>query len=408
MTMYAYKGRNRAGEQIDGLLEAEHAEAVADYLIERNIMPLDIVPHVAKVSVIDQLNDMLRPKRVPLVDLIFFTRQMYTLLKAGVPIIQALQGLRESTPSEVLARVIGEIRDSLDAGDSLSIALNKHREVFSTLYVSLIEVGEASGTLVESFGKLSSYLELERETRSRIKSALRYPMIVVGVIVIAMFVINLFVIPAFAKVFDRFQADLPLPTQILIGVSQFTQHYWYLMILAMIGIVHALRRYVATEQGRMNWDRYKLKIPAIGAVLHRATLGRFALAMSISIRSGVHWRQAMTVVSHAVDNVYVGQLIIRMRDEVERGSTIAHAAMLTGQFPSMVLQMISVGEQTGSLDELLNEVAEYYEREVDYKLKNLSAAIEPLLLAFVGGMVLILALGVFLPMWDLGKAAMAK
>jgi MSHA biogenesis protein MshG len=408
MPLFQYQGRNTSGQVVTGQFEAETEEAVANYLFGLSVTPVEINAYTESSSIVENIKKYFAKRNVSLVELIFFSRQMHTLLRSGVPIMQALQGLRESTPSDVLADVIGALREGLDAGEDLTTAMRHHPDVFPGLYISIVEIGETSGSLPESFQKLVVYLELERETRERIKSAMRYPTIVMGAIVIAMFVINLFVIPAFSKVFASFNAELPLPTRILMATSNFTVNYWYVVVGGMIALLIWLRIYIASEKGRLKWDQFKLKIPVVGDIIYKATVGRFALALSICIKSGVSWGQSMLVVSNAVDNKYIGAHIITMRDEVERGTTITHAASGSGLFPATVLQMISVGEETGALDSLMSEVAEYYEGEVEYQLKNLSTAIEPFLLLCVGIMVLILALGVFLPMWDLSTAAFGK
>ncbi len=406
MSIFKYQGRDPQGKLISGQLEANSEEAVASHLLDTNITPINISAHHEKYKFGISIQRQFSKRNIPLLDLIFFSRQMYTLMRAGIPILESLQGLRESTSSDKLAEVIGELRDRLDSGEDLSTAMRHHPDVFLSLYVSIIEVGEASGTLPESFLKLVKYLELERETRERIKSAMRYPIIVIIAITAAMLIINIFVIPAFASVFNKFGADLPLPTQILISTSNFTVNYWYVIVAFIVALPFAVRFYLAKEAGRLKWDRIKLKLPIIGSILYRATMGRFSLAMAICVKSGVPWGQAMSVVSKAVDNSYVSGHVLKMRDAIERGTTITHAATASSLFPSIVLQMINVGEQTGSLDNLLAEVAEYYEREVEYQLKNLSTSIEPILLVCVGLMVLMLALGVFLPMWNLASAAM--
>lgn len=409
MSIFVYQGRDQQGKLVNGQIEADTEDDAANHLIGINIIPVTISAQKenAKSKKTLSLKGLLK-KKVDLLDLIFFSRQMYTLMRSGVPILEALQGLRESTPSEQLAYIIGELRDGLDSGEELSTAMRHHPEVFTSLYISIVEVGETSGTLPESFLKLVNYLELERETRERVKSAMRYPVIVVCAIVAAMLIINIFVIPKFAEVFDKFGADLPLPTKILIATSNFTVTYWYVFVAFIIALPFIIHAYLAKESGRLKWDRMKLKLPVIGGILYRATMGRFALAMAICVKSGVPWGQAMTVVSNAVDNANVKNHVLKMREDVEKGITITHAATVSNLFPTIVLQMIRVGEQTGSLDNLLAEVAEYYEREVEYQIKNLSASVEPILLTFVGVMVLILALGVFLPMWDLAGAAMKR
>ncbi len=406
MAHYRYRGRNHQGQLETGVLDADNENAVAVYLSGNGITPIDIAPAPAEKKAGLVWSGLKSKPKINLLDLIFFSRQMYTLLRSGVPILDALQGLRESTPSDGLATVIGAIRDGLDSGQDLSNAIRQHPDVFPSLYVSIIEIGEASGTLAESFLQLVSYLEQERETRNRIRSAMRYPLIVIGAIAAALVIINIFVIPAFAQLFSRFNAELPLPTRILIASSSFTLKYWPLLVFAAVSGVFGAKRHIRTTEGRMRWHRYKLKMPIIGGIIYRATLGRFAHALSICIKSGVPWGQGMMVVGNAVDNVYIAEKVRAMRDGVERGESITRTAAATGLFPPLVIQMIGVGEQTGALDHLLNEVAEYYEREVEYQLKHLSTAIEPVLLGAVGVIVLILALGVFMPMWGLASAAL--
>ncbi len=404
MLLYHYKGRNQRGEVVSGQIEAGSADAVATQLFNNGITPVDITVTSASADVLAGIRGILGEPKVQLTDLNLFSRQMYTLLKAGVPIMQALRGLEGSTHNSKLARVIGEIHESLDAGLDLTSALRRHTDVFSTLYISMIQVGETTGALQESFLQMSSYLELEKETRERIKAATRYPMFVVISIAMAIFVINLFVIPAFAKVYSSFGAGLPWATKMLIATSNFTVAYWYVILIVSALAILGLRMYVNTTDGRYRWHKLKLRLPAIGGIIYRATLGRFARALALTIKAGVPLVQGLTVVSRAVDNDYVGGQVVQMRDGVERGETITRTAAATGMFPPLVLQMLAVGEETGSVDELMGEVAGYYEREVDYDLKNLSDAIQPILIIFIGILVFILALGVFLPMWDLPQA----
>jgi MSHA biogenesis protein MshG len=322
-----------------------------------------------------------------------------------VPILQSLRGLRETTRNPALARVIGSIGEALDSGLDLTSAFRRHDQVFSSLFLSMVQIGETTGSLAESFLQLAQYLEREKETRDRIKQAMRYPMVVVIAIVAALFIINLFVIPAFAKVYAGFRAELPWATKILIATSTVTVQYWYWMLLGLAGAAFGVSSYVKTPEGRYRWHRLKLRLPLVGGIIANATLSRFSRALAVTLRAGVSLVPGMTVVSRAVDNDYVGERVQQMRDGIERGETITRTAVTTGLFPSLVIQMLSVGEDTGMIDDLLVEVADYYDREVDYDLKNLSTAIEPVLIAVIGVIVLILALGVFLPLWDLAKAA---
>lgn len=408
MAVFQYTGRTRRGEAVSGQLEAASADAVAAQLLNTGVTPVDIAQASARRDVFAGLKlwrERLAEGKVELTDQIFFCRQMYTLLKAGVPILQSLRGLRETTRNPALARVIGSIGEALDAGLDLTSAFRRHDAVFSSLFISMVQIGETTGSLAESFLQLAQYLEREKETRDRIKQAMRYPLVVVIAIMVALFIINLFVIPAFAKVYAGFKAELPWATRILIATSAFTVQYWYWMLLALAGTVFGVSSYVRTPQGRYRWHRLKLRLPLVGGVIANATLSRFARALAVTLRAGVSLVPGMTVVARAVDNDYVGERVQQMRDGIERGETITRTAVTTGLFPPLVIQMLSVGENTGMIDDLLVEVADYYDREVDYDLKNLSTAIEPVLIAVIGVIVLILALGVFLPLWDLAKAA---
>jgi MSHA biogenesis protein MshG len=284
----------------------------------------------------------------------------------------------------------------------------QHPKVFSSLYVNTVRIGENTGRLDEAFARLADYLDRERDTRSRIKSALRYPSFVLLAIGIAIGVINVVVIPQFAQIFARAHVDLPLPTKIIVGTSTFFVAWWPLLLAIAIGAAAGFRVWVKTEAGAYQWDRWKLRIPIIGDIIHRATLGRFARGFSMSLAAGVPLSQALSIMAQAVDNEYVGERIRHIRNGVERGETLTRTATATGMFTPLVLQMMAVGEETGAIDTLLAEVAGFYEREVDYDIKNLSQTIEPLLIAVLAGFVLLFALGVFLPLWDLAGVKMQR
>jgi MSHA biogenesis protein MshG len=407
---FAYRGRGSRGELVTGKLEGVDASAIADQLQNTGITPVDIRATAASAAESDApsaLGRLFAPK-VTLVDVMLFSRQMYTLSKAGVPIMRALAGLQESATNQTLRAVIADLRVSLDAGRELSSAMRKHPDVFSTFYVSLVRVGETTGKLEEAFNRLFGYLDFEREVRDRIKTALRYPMIVTVVICVAIGIVNFFVIPAFAKVFEASKVQLPLLTRVLVAVSDAFLAYWPLVAggitLAIVGFV----AYVRTEDGRYAWDRVKLRIPIIGGIIFKATLARFARGFAIATSSGVPIVQGLTVVAAVTDNAYLSRRIEQMREGVERGESVLRTAVTTGVFTPVVLQMIAVGEETGELDDLLGEVADMYEQEVDYAVKNLGASIEPILTIFLGVLVLILALGVFLPIWQLGSVMLKR
>ncbi len=409
MPFFAYKARNARGELMQGVLESVDSNAVADQLFNTGITPIEIVATSKPVT-----NDeggwwtRLLEENVRSIDVQLFSRQLYTLLKAGVPIMRGLAGLQESAINKSFARILKDIRESLDGGRELSAAMRRHPKVFSLFYINMVRVGETTGRLEDVFLRLFDHLEFEREMRSRVKSALRYPTFVIIAMVVAMAIINLFVIPAFAKVFAGFNSELPLMTKILMGTSDFSVRYWPMILIAMGGAVIGFRFWIGTTNGRYRWDRMKLRFPIVGKILLKGTLARFARSFSLASKSGVPIVQGLNVVAQTVDNTYIASRIDQMRDGVERGESILRTATTAGVFTPIVLQMVAVGEETGALDDLMDEIAQMYEREVDYELKTLSAQIEPILIVGLGILVLILALGVFLPIWDLGNAAMKK
>jgi len=412
MPFFAYRGRNPRGELVQGRLEGSDTAAIADHLLNTGITPIEISvasggATATEFAVPQALRRLFEPP-ITLVDVMLFSRQMYTLLKAGVPILRALGGLEESTTNPSLKVVIADLRTSLDAGRELSSALRRHPAVFSSFYVSLVRVGETTGMLESVFLRLYEHLEFEREIRDRIKSALRYPMFVVIAMGVALAVVNIVVIPAFAKLFAGFNTALPLMTRIVIGFSNFTVAWWPLLLALLVGGILAFNVWRRTRAGKYAWDRFKLRIPIAGRILTKAILARFARSFALSIKSGVPVVQGLTTVAGVVDNDYLAQRIEQMRDGVERGESVLRTALTTGIFTPVVLQMIAVGDETGELDDLMLEVAELYEREVDYEVKTLAAQIEPILIVFLGVLVTILALAVFLPICDLGRVAFKK
>lgn len=409
MPFFAYKGRNARGELLQGVLESTDSGAVADQLFSTGVTPIEIVPTKKPPAAGEEgaWARLTEPKIRP-IDVQLFSRQLYTLLKAGVPIMKGLAGLQESAINKSFARVVKDIRESLDSGRELSAAMRRHPAVFSSFYVSMVRIGETTGRLEEVFLRLYDHLEFEREMRERVRTALRYPIFVVAVMVAAVAIINLFVIPQFAKVYASFNAQLPLMTRVLIGTSNFTVRFWPVLAMLIAVAAIAFRMYTLRPKGRYRWDRIKLRMPIAGKIVQKATLGRFARSFSLSSKSGVPIVQGLSVVAQTVDNAYIASRVEQMRDGVERGESILRAAVATGVFTPIVLQMVAVGEETGAIDDLMNEIAEMYEREVDYELKTLSSQIEPILIVFLAILVLILALGVFLPIWDLGRAAMGK
>lgn len=410
MPNYAYKGRNAGGQLVEGVLEGASAGMVADMLLGRGLTPVEIkeTRRAAQASPGTSGGISFLQPKVEHIDILLFSRQIHTLLKAGVPIMRALAGLQESAINPAMKSVIQDVRDSLEAGRELSVSLSRHPKVFSPFYVSMVRVGEATGLLEEIFLRLFEHMEFERFMREQVKSALRYPMFVVLAMAAAIVVINLFVIPAFAKVFQGFGAQLPLMTRILLGFSDFMVAWWPAMLGTVVAAVFAFRAWVGTPKGRYDWEAIALRIPIAGKILHKAALARFARSFALGTRSGVPLMQALANSAQTVDNSYIAKRIDGMRDSVERGESVLRAAISAGFFTPVVLQMVAVGEESGALDDMMEEIGGMYQREVEYELKTLGAQIEPILIVTLGILVLILALGVFLPMWDLGKAAIKK
>lgn len=410
MPRFAYTGRAASGD-VNGELDGSDASAVATLLMARGVTPLQIdatdsdsdstAPGAADALA------MFRPRVQP-ADVMMFSRQLHTLLRAGVPILRALAGLQDSAVNQRFKQVLANVRHSLESGIELSICFAQQSSVFDNFYVSMVRVGEMTGRLDDVFMRLFKHIEFEQYMRQQVKSALRYPGFVILAMVVAIGVINTMVVPAFANVFKSFGTELPLATRILVAASDFTMHYGWLLAGASVAGFFGLRRWIARPAGRLAWDRLVLRLPLAGRIVQKATLARFARSFSLAIRSGVPIEQALTVVSQTVDNAWISRKIDGMRDAVERGDTILRAAIASGVFTPVVLQMIAVGEETGAVDELMDEIAELYNNDVQYELKTLSQQIEPILIVFLGVLVLVLALGVFLPLWDLGRVTLKE
>ena len=333
---------------------------------------------------------------------------MYTLAHSGIPIIRGINALAETTRNPALANALRQITDSLRSGRELSDSLARHPKIFSPLFVSIVSVGENTGRLDEGFAQMGKYLELDRETRRRIKTATRYPIIVLCTIAVAIGVINVLVIPAFARVFDSFGAELPWATRLLITTSDFTVNYWFQILVGCAAAVLGLRGWLQTSQGRLIWDRLKLRVPGVGSIIERSTLARYAQAVSMTFSAGVPAVEALQVVARAADNEFIARRLVGIRTAIERGESLSRAATASGIFTPLIIQMMTVGEETGQIAEMHTQISDAYEAEVDYDLRRLSDAIEPLLIIGIGAIVLILALGVYLPMWDMATAMKAS
>jgi MSHA biogenesis protein MshG len=408
MAKFQFQGRDAKGAAVQGVLEVASATAAANELARKGITPIKISEQAEKQASLASMNIRLTKPKVNLDELIIYCRQMNALTRAGIPIIRAMKGLADSTKSELLKETLYDVARRLESGNNLATSMQAHPSIFSELFISMIHVGENTGQLETAFKRLSENLEMERDTRKRIKAATRYPTMVISAIFIALFIVNLFVIPKFAGVFAKFGAELPLPTQILVATSNFCLDYWWLIIASVFGAIYGFKQWIKTEDGAYRWDKKKLTLPIVGVLFEQIALSRFTRNFAMMLSAGMPITHALAIAAEASGNKFIGRQIIGMKTGIERGDSLLRTARATEIFTPLVLQMMAVGEETGSIDSLLNEVADFYDEEADYALKRLSEAIEPILIVAMGGIVLILALGVFLPIWDLGQAAMGR
>lgn len=401
MAIYQFRGRNAEGQLVTGQLEAPTPDAAAGQLSGRGVTPLAIDEHEQRLSWSQRWDQWQNSGKIETVDLIMFCRQMYTITRAGVPLVRGIRGLAVNLRHVTFRETLEDIAERLESGLELSVAMRHHPKVFNNLFVSIVSVGEGSGSLEQAFEQLAAYLERDQETVKSIKAALRYPSFVLIALAIAILVINVKVIPAFANMFSQFGAELPLPTRILIGVSDFFVFAWPYLLVGSVAAFYGIRHYLKTDAGALKWGRKKLRLPVIGDIIERASMARYARSFSVMLRAGLPINVALDLCARAIDNPYLGNKIRDIRAGVERGEGLFQTHMNSGMFTPLVLQMISVGEESGQVDQLLSEVAEFYEREVDYDVKRLSDRIEPIMIVIMASFVLILALGIFLPMWEM-------
>jgi MSHA biogenesis protein MshG len=405
MPNYAFKGRSGAGQAVDGEIEGTNSNVVAELLMDRGVTPISIVEKKVQVDVLELLKDRFDLYKISVEELLMFTRQMGGLVKAGVPITRAITGILESVENPLLIKSLRDILEQLDSGRNLAIAFARHPRVFSNLYISMIQVGENTGRLEESFALMADYIDRNRRITQNIKTALRYPATVIIALLVALTIVNLFVIPKFASFFEANKLELPWQTLLLLNTSNFFVDYWMFIGVALIASVAGFKHYINSPDGRYKWHRFIIKAPLIGEILHRSFMARFARSFAMAYSAGVPIVQAMGVISRSIGNDYISRHVDGMREGIERGESLTRTADQTRMFTPVVMQMFAVGEEAGNLDEMMTFIADFYEEEVDYDVKTLSDKIEPLIYVAIGGLVLILALGIFVPMWDVAQLA---
>ena len=405
MPNYAFKGRSGAGQAVDGEIEGANSNVVAELLMDRGVTPISIIEKKVQVDVFELLKERFDLARISVEELLMFTRQMGGLIKAGVPITRAITGILESVENPLLIKSLRDILEQLDSGRNLAIACARHPRVFSNLYISMIQVGENTGRLEESFALMADYIDRNRRITQNIKTALRYPSTVIIALLVALTIVNLFVIPKFASFFEANKLELPWQTLLLLNTSNFFVDYWMFVGVALIASVAGFKHYINSPDGRYKWHRFIIKAPLIGEILHRSFMARFARSFAMAYSAGVPIVQAMGVISRSIGNDYISRHVDGMREGIERGESLTRTADQTRMFTPVVMQMFAVGEEAGNLDEMMTFIADFYEEEVDYDVKTLSDKIEPLIYVAIGGLVLILALGIFVPMWDVAQLA---
>lgn len=396
MGHFAYRARDPQGSLIEEIIEAPSIQIVEEKLRHLDYIPLEITEQKER-----KRKGRLFVRKVRLQDLALMFRQMATMVNAGLPIISTLDIVRKQTENPRLMKALEHTRYRVEAGSSLSEALADFPEIFSDLHVHMIHVAEEAGLLGTILDRLALIVEHEQETRDRIRSATRYPKIVIVALVFAFIILMTFVVPRFADIYGRYDVTLPLPTRIMIAMNNLFQGYWWAIVLAVVLGIVGFRTLLKTEEGRYKWDTLKLKIYIFGSLFLKISMSRFSRLLAMMVQSGVPIVQSLRSVAGTMDNVVLARTVKLIENAIVEGKSLAEPMEVSHYFPDMVVNMVAVGEQTGQLDELLLKVAEYYDREVDYNVKNLSAMLEPLLLLILGIAVLFFALAIFLPMWNL-------
>lgn len=405
MPKFSYRACTEQGEIVHGVLESSSLESVEEKIRQEGYTPLKVREKNAFWDQWLGQAQLHHVGRVKVDDLILWTRQLRSLLIAGIPILRTLEVLSQQTESKGLRKVIQKIVYEIEGGSELSTALEKFPHIFPEIYISTIRAGELGGVLPEVLDRLSQYLEYENKVKREIKSALRYPAFVLCGLVMVSMLFTLFVIPRFAAVFKSFKIQLPLPTRFVFASATFLKVHIGLLFIFLAFIIMGFRVYIQTEKGRMRWDHLKLKLPIFGTIFHKTALFRFAWMMKMMYQSGLPLVKALRVVGRTLENQAMEKEVQLASKRVEEGETLSSFLQESPLFPPMVVYMVATGEKSGTLDQMLEEISRHYDMEINYKIRNMTALIEPVVTIFLGVGVLILALSVFLPIWDLMKIA---
>jgi type II secretory pathway component PulF len=402
MPNFKYKVRDRSGKAIAGTLEAPNLEMAGERLYRLGYFPISIQGETRNDH--SDLADLWqRFQKVTQEDLIFFSQQFSTLYKAGMPLLAGMKSLIEQTHKKKLKNILEDISRQVEGGKTLSEAMSKHPDIFPPVYRNMVRAGETTGLLGDSLDRFITLSAREMRTRQRIKEATRYPKIILVSLVIASAVLVTLVIPRFVHIFAQFNTPLPWPTRFLIGVHEFSQSYGHFFLLGLGGILLLLKKYSGTPSWKILRDRWKTRIPLLGPLILKISLSRFTFLFVMLNRSGIPILQTLEITSATLNNTHLSQSIDGISQLIREGRSLAQAMKETQKFTPLVIQMVSVGESSGTLDAMLTSITDYYDREIEDSIRRLSTYIEPLLTLFLGGVVLFLALAVFLPWWNMAS-----
>jgi MSHA biogenesis protein MshG len=402
MATFKYRVRDKSGNPVVGTIDAPNLQMAGEQLYTLGYFPISI-EEIGEAISLDLSALLTRFQKVKLDELIVFSQQLSTLYKAGLPLLSGLESITQQVKNKKFKMTLEEVRKQIEGGSTLHGAMSKYPEVFSTIYVNMVRAGETSGMLGEALDRFITLSDREISTQQRVKEATRYPKIVILSLTVAFAVLLTFVIPRFAQIFAQFKTPLPLPTRIMIGINTVFQNYWYLVLIVVFGVPIFLKRYLRTESGRYFWDRLKMRIPVFGSLFLKIALSRFAYTFAMLNRSGIPILQTLEITSTTINNITLSQSIEEISRNVREGRSLADAMRETEKFTPLIIQMVSVGESSGTLESMLMRITEYYDIEVDNTIKKISTYIEPFMTLFLGVVVLFLALAVFLPWWNMAK-----
>ncbi len=400
MPVYKWEGRARDGKVRKGTMEAPNEAVVTAQLRSQGILPTRIKKSMGQIEIkIPGFKPKVKTK-----DIVVFTRQFATMIDAGLPLVQCLEILSSQQENPTFKEVILKVKEDVEAGSTFADALAKHPQVFDRLYVNLVNAGEVGGILDTILNRLAAYIEKAMNLRKKVKGAMVYPAAVVGVAVLVVAIILIWVIPVFQQMFAGVGKTLPAPTLFVIALSEFTKKYFLFMIIALFVLSFLFRRVYRTDRGRVFFDRLFLKAPVFGQLIRKVAVAKFTRTLGTLISSGVPILEGLDVVSRTAGNAIIEQAIIKTRESISEGRTIAEPLKETKVFPPMVVQMIAVGEATGALDQMLGKIADFYDTEVDEAVSALTSLIEPLLMVFLGGTIGGLVVAMYLPVFQMAGA----